>query len=179
MRPTAPDANALTATFTALADPTRRAILARLSQGDANVSELSAPFAVSQPAISKHLRVLEAAGLISQRRVATATINSLEARPLREAMVWMQTYQEFWERSYDRLDELVQRMAQDDAGPRISATPPVGRPDTDTPATNTPATNMTATDAPATNTTATNATATDANATNTTATNTTATNDTF
>lgn len=126
--------NTLTSIFTALADPTRRAILARLSEGDANVSQLSMPFTMSQPAISKHLRVLESAGLISQRRVATATINSLEARPLREAMVWMQTYQEFWERSHDRLDELVERMSQQGAGlptPATTATAPGSQTQTD------------------------------------------------
>lgn len=97
----------LSASFAALADPTRRAILGKLAAGDATVSELSAPFSMSQPAISKHLTVLEKAGLISRRRSGTATISHLEAAPLREANQWMQTYQEFWERSFDRLDTLL------------------------------------------------------------------------
>lgn len=97
----------LSSVFGALADPTRRAILIRLTQGDANVGELSAPFAVSQPAISRHLKVLEQAGLISRRRRATARLSHLEAEPLREATVWLARYREYWDESYDRLDELL------------------------------------------------------------------------
>lgn len=97
----------LSAVFGALADPTRRAILMRLTRGDANVAELAAPFQVSQPAISRHLKVLEQAGLISRRRRRTANVSHLEAEPLRQATVWLVTYQEYWEQSHDRLDELL------------------------------------------------------------------------
>ena len=97
----------LDAVFGALADPTRRAILARLAEGDATVGELAAPFRVSQPAISRHLRVLERAGLISRRRRATARLSHLEAEPLREATAWLARYREYWEESYERLDALV------------------------------------------------------------------------
>jgi DNA-binding transcriptional ArsR family regulator len=97
----------LTAVFGALADPTRRAILAQLTAGDATVAELAAPFSVSQPAISRHLKVLEEAGLISRRRRATARLSHLEAEPLREATAWLARYQEFWDERYDRLDALL------------------------------------------------------------------------
>ena len=97
----------LTVVFSALADPTRRAILARLTKGDATVSELTAPFAMSQPAISRHLRVLEGAGLISRRRRKTARLSHLEPEPLREATEWLESYREYWEGSYERLDELL------------------------------------------------------------------------
>ncbi len=97
----------LSAVFGALADPTRRAILARLADGDANVAELAAPFKVSQPAISRHLKVLEQAGLISRRRRATARLSHLEAKPLREATVWLAGYRDYWEESYGRLDALL------------------------------------------------------------------------
>jgi DNA-binding transcriptional ArsR family regulator len=97
----------LSSTFAALADPTRRAILERLADGDATVAQLGAPFAMSQPAVSKHLGVLERSGLISRRRSGAATISHLEAAPLREASVWMQDYREFWERSHERLDALL------------------------------------------------------------------------
>ncbi|WP_235496739.1 metalloregulator ArsR/SmtB family transcription factor [Leifsonia sp. Root4] len=90
--------------FMALADPTRRAILARLAAGDASVSELTTPFAMSQPAISKHLKVLEAAGLISRSRAATARLSHLEAAPLEEASVWVENYRRFWGESFDKLD---------------------------------------------------------------------------
>src|SRR6516225_6828068 len=92
----------LSEVFSALADPTRRAILARLTVGDATVAELAAPFAVSQPAISRHLKVLERAGLISRTRRATARISHLEARPLRVATIWLAGYRHYWEESYDR-----------------------------------------------------------------------------
>ena len=94
----------LSAVFAALADPTRRAILTRLSTGDASVAELAEPFAISQPAVSKHLKVLEAAGLISRTRIATARYSHLEAEPLREASEWMQRYTTFWNDGFDRLD---------------------------------------------------------------------------
>jgi DNA-binding transcriptional ArsR family regulator len=97
----------LSAVFGALADPTRRAILTRLTGGDATVAELCEPFTMSQPAISRHLKVLEDAGLITRTRRATARLSHLEAEPLREATSWLATYREYWEKSYDRLDELV------------------------------------------------------------------------
>lgn len=103
----------LSAVFGALADPTRRAILARLTQGDANVAELAAPFTVSQPAISRHLKVLERAGLISRRRRATARLSHLEADPLREATAWLAQYQAYWDESYDRLDALLAALQQE------------------------------------------------------------------
>jgi DNA-binding transcriptional ArsR family regulator len=93
--------------FGALADPTRRAILARLTEGDASVAELTAPFTVSQPAISRHLKVLERAGLISRSRKATVRLSHLEAEPLREATAWLAGYREYWEESYERLDALL------------------------------------------------------------------------
>jgi DNA-binding transcriptional ArsR family regulator len=98
------DDDRLTAVFAALADPTRRAILSRLTRGDASVGELADPFTMSQPAISKHLRVLEAAGLISRSRKATARYSHLEAQPLRDANEWMQRYREFWNERFDKLD---------------------------------------------------------------------------
>lgn len=94
----------LSAVFAALSDPTRRAILVRLMDGAATVAELAAPFDISQPAVSKHLKVLEHAGLISRTRVATANYSRLEAEPLREATKWMQRYQRFWNESFDKLD---------------------------------------------------------------------------
>ena len=97
----------LDAVFGALADPTRRAILARLATGDANVAELKAPFRVSQPAISRHLKVLEAAGLVSRSRRATARLSHLEAEPLREATAWLARYQAYWDESHERLDALL------------------------------------------------------------------------
>ena len=100
----------LDATFAALADPTRRAILARLAAGEASVNELAAPFEMSQPAISKHLRVLERAGLISRTRDAQRRPCRLEARPLAEADEWLERYREFWEASFDRLDSLLTEM---------------------------------------------------------------------
>jgi DNA-binding transcriptional ArsR family regulator len=96
--------------FNALADPTRRAILARLTEGDANVAELAAPFSVSQPAISRHLKVLEQAGLISRHRRATARLSRLEAEPMREAIAWLGDYERYWSESYERLDGLLARL---------------------------------------------------------------------
>jgi DNA-binding transcriptional ArsR family regulator len=103
-------ADQLDSVFNALADPTRRAILARLMEGDANVAELAAPFSVSQPAISRHLKVLEQAGLISRHRRATARLSHLEADPLREATEWLAKYQAYWDERYERLDELLARL---------------------------------------------------------------------
>ncbi len=97
----------LSAVFGALADPTRRAILTRLTNGDATVTELAAPFAMSQPAISRHLKVLEGAGLISRNRRATARLSHLEAKPLRDATTWLAGYQEYWDERYNQLDELL------------------------------------------------------------------------
>ena len=105
--------NQLDAVFGALADPTRRAILARLAEGDASVLELTAPFNVSQPAISKHLRVLESAGLISRSRKATARLSHLEADPLRQATEWLVDYREYWEESHERLDALLAALQVD------------------------------------------------------------------
>jgi DNA-binding transcriptional ArsR family regulator len=100
----------LDATFAALADPTRRAILARLAEGEASVTELAEPFAMSQPAISKHLKVLERAGLISRGRDAQRRPCRLEARPLAAATEWLEDYRQFWERRYRRLDALLDEM---------------------------------------------------------------------
>jgi DNA-binding transcriptional ArsR family regulator len=97
----------LDATFAALADPTRRAILARLSKGEASVMDLAEPFAMSQPAISKHLKVLERAGLISRGQDAQRRPRRLEARPLREATQWLENYRQFWELQFHRLDALL------------------------------------------------------------------------
>jgi DNA-binding transcriptional ArsR family regulator len=103
----------LSAVFGALADPTRRAILTRLTAGDATVAELAAPFAVSQPAISRHLKVLERAGLISRRRRATARLSHLEAEPLREATAWLVRYQAYWDERFDQLDALLETLHDD------------------------------------------------------------------
>jgi DNA-binding transcriptional ArsR family regulator len=99
--------DSLSSIFGALADPTRRAILARLADGDLTVAELAAPFPVSQPAISRHLRVLEEAGLISRERRATSRLSHLEGEPLREVTTWLARYRAFWEESHERLDELL------------------------------------------------------------------------
>lgn len=103
-------AERLNATFAALADPTRRAILARLSAGQASVTELAKPFSMSQPAISKHLRVLERAGLISRGRDAQRRPCRIEARPLAELNGWLDGYRQFWEGSFQRLDALLEEM---------------------------------------------------------------------
>ena len=100
----------LSDTFTALADPTRRAILARLAQGEATVTELATPFDLSLPAISKHLRVLRRAGLVAQGRRAQWRPCRLEAAPLREVAAWLEHYQQFWEGSFDRLDDYLQEL---------------------------------------------------------------------
>jgi len=97
----------LDATFTALADPTRRAILARLAVGEASVTELAAPFAMTQPAISKHLKVLERAGLISRGRDAQRRPCRLEPQPLAEATGWLERYQQIWEGNFRRLDAVL------------------------------------------------------------------------
>lgn len=100
----------LDAAFAALADPTRRAIIARLARGEASVTELAAPFAMTQPAISKHLKVLERAGLVSRRRDAQRRPCRLEARTLRDATEWLDGYRRFWAESFDRLDGLLEEL---------------------------------------------------------------------
>jgi DNA-binding transcriptional ArsR family regulator len=100
----------LDATFAALADPTRRAILARLAGGEASVAELARPFTMSQPAVSKHLRVLERAGLISRGRDAQRRPRRLVAAPLAEASAWLESYRQFWEGSFQRLDYLLEEL---------------------------------------------------------------------
>lgn len=105
----------LDATFAALADPTRRAILARLASGEVSVAELAKPFAMSQPAISKHLKVLERAGLVSHTTRAQRRPRRLEARPLAEATQWLERYRALWEQNFLRLDDLLEE---------LKATPP-------------------------------------------------------
>ena len=100
----------LDSTFAALADPTRRAILARLALGEASVMELAEPFAMSQPAISKHLKVLERAGLVSRGRDAQRRPCRIEGQPLAEATKWLENYRQVWEASYQRLDALLEEM---------------------------------------------------------------------
>jgi len=98
----------LTTTFAALSDPTRRAILARLAEGEATVNELAEPFPISVQAVSKHLKVLEHAGLITRGRSAQLRPSRLHGEPLREAVEWLETYRQFWQGSFDRLDERLQ-----------------------------------------------------------------------
>jgi DNA-binding transcriptional ArsR family regulator len=105
-----PGTGRLDATFAALADPTRRAILARLASGQASVTELAEPFAMSQPAISKHLKVLEGAGLISRGRDAQRRPSQLEAKPLAEATEWLEGYRRYWEDSFERLDDVLDEL---------------------------------------------------------------------
>ena len=100
----------LDATFAALADPTRRAILARLASGEASVNELARPFSMSQPAISKHLKVLERAGLISRGRDAQRRPRRIEAKPLADANGWLEGYRKLWEGNYRRLDALLDEL---------------------------------------------------------------------
>jgi DNA-binding transcriptional ArsR family regulator len=100
----------LDATFAALADPTRRAILARLASGQASVMELARPFAMSQPAVSKHLKVLERAGLVSRSQDAQRRPRRLEARPLAEADDWLERYRRFWEARFQHLDALLEEL---------------------------------------------------------------------
>ena len=105
----------LSTTFAALADPTRRAILARLAQGEASVKDLSAPFDMSQPAISKHLRVLERAGLIEQGRQAQWRPRRLRAGPLKEIAAWVDQYRRHWEESFERLDAYFREVRENEA----------------------------------------------------------------
>lgn len=106
----------LDATFAALADPTRRAILSRLAAGDASVMELAEPFAMSQPAISKHLKVLERAGLVSRGRDAQRRPRKLEPKPLAVATEWLERYRRFWEGSFQGLDVLLEEMKSMEKG---------------------------------------------------------------
>ncbi|MCV9998340.1 metalloregulator ArsR/SmtB family transcription factor [Pararhizobium sp. YC-54] len=110
----------LSTTLSALADPTRRAILARLALGEASVNELAEPFAMSLPAVSKHLKVLEKAGLISRGREAQWRPCKLEAGPLKDLNAWLDNYRQFWEESFDRLDLYLQRLQKGDGNDRKS-----------------------------------------------------------
>jgi DNA-binding transcriptional ArsR family regulator len=105
----------LSTVFGALADPTRRAILARLAEGDLPVRDLAAPLPMTQPAVSRHLKVLEAAGLISRSRRSTARLSHLEAEPLRDATAWLARYQAYWDERFDQLDELLVSLQRRDA----------------------------------------------------------------
>jgi DNA-binding transcriptional ArsR family regulator len=113
-----PSENRLDRTFVALADPTRRAILARLALGEATVTELAKPFSISQPAISKHLKVLERAALISVGQDAQRRPRKLVAQPLAEANAWLERYREAWEANFERLDGLLEEMQRPAARPR-------------------------------------------------------------
>jgi DNA-binding transcriptional ArsR family regulator len=106
----------LDATFMALADPTRRAILARLAKGELSVTELAAPFAMSQPAISKHLKVLELAGLVSRRQDAQRRPCRIEAAPMAEVTGWLERYRQLWEGKFKRLDAVLDELKVDAAG---------------------------------------------------------------
>lgn len=112
----------LDAIFAALADPTRRAIVARLADGEASVAELAEPFAMSQPAISKHLKVLERAGLILRGRDAQRRPCTLEARPLAQASEWLERYREAWEKNFARLDLLLEELKAEDSRPKTATT---------------------------------------------------------
>ena len=107
-----PQADSLSATLAALADPTRRAILARLAQGEATVNELAAPFDISLPAVSRHLKVLQAAGLISRGREAQWRPCRLEAGPLKDLAGWLEFYRRFWEGSFDKMDALLAELTK-------------------------------------------------------------------
>jgi DNA-binding transcriptional ArsR family regulator len=117
--------DSLSATFSALADPTRRAILARLASGEATVTELAAPFAITLPAVTKHLKVLERAGLVVRGREAQWRPCRLEARPLQEAAGWVEQYRRFWEQRLDRLEDYLREMQArgDDAAPKHGVAP--------------------------------------------------------
>ena len=108
----------LSTIFAALADPTRRALLARLADGEANVTELARPFAMSQPAVSKHLKVLERAGLISRSRASQSRPCKLEATRLRDASEWMALFRGFWDESFNRLDKLLMEMKREETHAR-------------------------------------------------------------
>ena len=108
------DEDRLTRVFSALADPTRRAILARLRAGEATVAELADTFPISQPAVSRHLRVLGEAGLVTRSRRATARLSHLEASPMKEAADWMAQYRAYWQESHERLDALLVELQEED-----------------------------------------------------------------
>ncbi|MBX3475458.1 MAG: winged helix-turn-helix transcriptional regulator [Planctomycetes bacterium] len=110
MKPEGNGAATLDTVFAALADPTRRAILARLARGDATVNELARPFAISQPAISKHLKVLERAGLVSRGRRAQSRPCRLRAKPMAQAVDWLEKYRRFWQGNFKRLDALLEEL---------------------------------------------------------------------
>ncbi|HVG26224.1 MAG TPA: metalloregulator ArsR/SmtB family transcription factor [Acidobacteriaceae bacterium] len=115
-------ADQISSTFAALADPTRRAILARLALGETSVTELAAPFEMSMPAVSKHLRVLENAGLVERGRQAQYRPVRLRAEPLKQAVGWLEEYRRFWEESFDRLDAYLQRIQAEQATGNKNAT---------------------------------------------------------
>lgn len=104
--------DSLSVTFAALSDPTRRAILAQLTRGEATVAELAAPFQISPPAVTRHLKVLQRAGLITQGRQAQWRPCQLDARPLQEAAAWIEPYRQFWDESFDRLDEYLKELQE-------------------------------------------------------------------
>ncbi len=112
----APARDPLSQVFAALADPTRRAILARLKGGPATVGELGEPFEMTGPAVSKHLRVLERAGLVSRSRVATSRPATLEAAPLEQVVAWAEEFRQFWDERFDRLDDYLATMTDDEKG---------------------------------------------------------------
>lgn len=112
----------LSATFAALADPTRRAILARLAQGEADVSALMEPFALSQPTISKHLKVLERAGLVRVGQDAQRRPRRIEGRPLAQATAWLEQYRDIWEASFERLDDLLEELQRSPTASRRART---------------------------------------------------------
>jgi DNA-binding transcriptional ArsR family regulator len=116
-------AGTLTATFSALADPTRRAILARLARGEQPVKELVRPFRISAPAITKHLKVLERSGLITRTRRAQWRPCRLKARPLREVSDWVERYRQYWEASFDRLDDYLAEVQKTERRPRGKSFP--------------------------------------------------------
>ncbi|MGO4672307.1 ArsR/SmtB family transcription factor [Bosea sp. 2YAB26] len=114
----------LSATLSALADPTRRAILARLALGETSVKELAEPFAMSLPAVSKHLKVLEKAGLISRGREAQWRPCRLDPGPLRDVAAWLEHYRVFWDRSLDRLESMILELRTEDQNAALSLSPP-------------------------------------------------------
>jgi DNA-binding transcriptional ArsR family regulator len=118
--------DALSATLAALSDPTRRAILARLAEGEATVNQLAEPFDISLPAISRHLKVLEGAGLISRGRTAQWRPCRLEAQPLHDVEIWLERYRRFWEGSFDRLDDYLAELKAADPQPNPPQTTPKG-----------------------------------------------------
>lgn len=117
----------LDATFLALADPTRRAILARLARSEASVTELAEPFAISQPAISKHLKVLERAGLITVGQEAQRRPRRIEGKPLAEANAWLERYRAMWEANFERLDAVLEELQREASPPAPARRRPSGQ----------------------------------------------------